>query len=59
MKLVFTVHTDPRSSTAEVAMETILAEDGPVECLEDVVKREIEDIMGWQTIRVRVERILP
>jgi len=58
MKLAFTVHLDPKSDNAAVAMELILADPRYTHALEEALKREIEIIMGWQNIRVCVERMV-
>ena len=59
MKLTFTAYTEPRSEIADEAIELVLQSPRFTQALEYAIKRAIEEIMVWHTIRVCVERVLP
>ena len=54
MKLTLNIETRPQSFDAEDAMENALQDRGLRLDLERAIERELENIMGWRDISVRV-----
>lgn len=55
MKIEMTVSTRPDSSDAEDHISNALQDEGLRRDLESAIEREIETIMGWRDLEVRVK----
>ena len=54
MKVKLTIETIPHSLDAEDEIGNALQDDGLRQDLESAIEREIEAIMGWRDLQVKV-----